>query len=341
VGTTVALLERGSRTMSAIHKRIYSAMKREFNLLARVFKLYLPPVYPYDVVGGQKQIMQTDFDDRVDILPVADPNIFSQTQRISLAQTELQLATSNPQIHNQYEVYRNMYEALGVKDIDLILKRPPKPMPKDPALEHIDALASLPFQAFPGQDHRAHITSHLNFLATNMVRNAPMVGAAIEKNCLEHISLMAQEQIELEFREELQQLAQMQQNPQFQQQAMMMQQKIESRKAVLVAEMMEEFMKEEKKVTSQFDHDPIAKLRARELDIRAMDNESKRKAAEEKINLDRMRAMMNQGNVEDKLDQNEDLAELRAETSLEKQEMAVDSREKLARMRPKTNGRSN
>jgi hypothetical protein len=285
--------------------------------------------------------MQTDFDDRVDILPVADPNIFSQTQRISLAQTELQLATSNPQIHNQYEVYRNMYEALGVKDIDLILKRPPKPMPKDPALEHIDALASLPFQAFPGQDHRAHITSHLNFLATNMVRNAPMVGAAIEKNCLEHISLMAQEQIELEFREELQQLAQMQQNPQFQQQAMMMQQKIESRKAVLVAEMMEEFMKEEKKVTSQFDHDPIAKLRARELDIRAMDNESKRKAAEEKINLDRMRAMMNQGNVEDKLDQNEDLAELRAETSLEKQEMAVDSREKLARMRPKTNGRSN
>ena len=321
-------------------------MKREFILMARVFKLYLPPVYPYDVVGGQRQIMQTDFDDRIDILPVADPNIFSQTQRISLAQTELQLATSNPQIHNQYEVYRNMYEALGVKDIDLILKRPPKPMPKDPALEHIDALASLPFQAFPGQDHRAHITAHLNFIATNMVRNAPMVAAAVEKNCLEHISLMAQEQIELEFREELQQLAQMQQmaqqNPQLQQQAMQLQQKIESRKAVLVAEMMEEFMKEEKKVTSQFDHDPIAKLRARELDIRAMDNEAKRKATDQKINLDRMRAMMNQGNVEDKLDQNEDLAELRAETSLEKQEMANEAREKLARMKFRGgNGASN
>jgi len=351
VGTTVALLERGSRTMSAIHKRIYAAMKREFTLLARVFKLYLPPVYPYDVVGGQKQIMQTDFDDRVDILPVADPNIFSQTQRISLAQTELQLATSNPQIHNQYAVYRNMYEALGVKDIDLILKRPPKPMPKDPALEHIDALASLPFQAFPGQDHQAHITAHLNFIATNMVRNAPMVAAAVEKNCLQHISLMAQEQIELEFRDEMQQLAQMQQmaqnpqamqqNPQLKQQVMMLQQKIEARKAVLVAEMMEEFMKEEKKVTSQFDHDPIAKLRARELDIRAMDNESKRKSTEQKINLDRMRAMMNQGNVEDKLDQNEDLSELRAETSLEKQEMANESREKLARMKNRTNGRGN
>ena len=348
VGTTVALLERGSRTMSAIHKRLYASMKREFYLLARVFKLYLPPVYPYDVVGGQRQIMQTDFDDRVDILPVADPNIFSQTQRISLAQTELQLAASNPALHNQYEVYRNMYEALGAKDIDLILKKPPRPVPKDPALEHIDALGGLPFQAFPGQDHRSHITSHLNFLATNMVRNAPMVGASIEKNCLQHISLMAQEQIELEFRDEMKQLAQMQrmaaqnpQNPQIQRQILPLQQKIEARKAVLVSEMMEEFMKEEKAVTSQFDHDPIAKLRARELDIRALDNESKRKSTEQKLNLEKMRAMMNQGNVEDKLDQNEDLAELRADTSIEKQEMANENRLTLARMKPKTNGRSN
>ena len=127
VGTTVALLERGSRTMSAIHKRIYAAFKQEFKLLARVFKLYLPQEYPYDVVGGQRMIKQTDFDDRVDILPVADPNIFSQTQRISLAQSELQLATSNPQIHNLYQAYRNMYEALGVKDIDKFLKRPQPP----------------------------------------------------------------------------------------------------------------------------------------------------------------------------------------------------------------------
>ena len=346
VGTTVALLERGSRTMSAIHKRLYAAMKKEFNLMARVFKLYLPPVYPYDVVGGQRQIMQTDFDSRVDILPVADPNIFSQTQRISLAQTELQLAASNPRMHNQYEVYRNMYEALGVKDIDLILKPKPQMVPKDPALEHIDALAGMPFRAFPGQDHRAHITAHLNFMATNMARNAPMVSAALEKNCLEHISLMAQEQIELEFREELQQIQQqtlmmrqnpamMQQNPQMQQQMQQVQQKIEARKAVLIAEMMEDFMKEEKKVTSQFDHDPIAKLRARELDIRAMDNEAKRNEAQQRLNLENMKAMMNQDIQETKIDQNEELAELRADTSIEKQEMANESREKLARMKPK------
>jgi hypothetical protein len=344
VGTTVAMLERGSRVMSAIHKRVYAAMKKEFNLLARVFKLYLPPVYPYDVVGGQKQVKQMDFDDRIDILPVADPNIFSQTQRISLAQTEMQLATSNPQLHNQYEVYRNMYEALGVKDIDLILKKPPQPMPKDPALEHVDALAGQVFQAFPGQDHRAHITAHLNFLATNMVRTAPAVIASVEKNCLEHISLMAQEQIELEFKEELQQLAQMQQmaqqNPQIQQQMAPLQQKVEARKAILIADMMEDFKNEEKKITSQFDHDPIAKLRARELDIRAIDNEKKRKEAQDRLNIDKMKAMMAQDIQEDKLEQNEELAEMRADTSLEKQEMANQNRLTLARMKPRTNGRT-
>jgi hypothetical protein len=324
VGTTVALLERGSRTMSAIHKRIYAALKQEFKLLSRVFKLYLPPEYPYDVVGGQKMIKQTDFDDRVDILPVADPNIFSQTQRISLAQTELQLATSNPGMHNMYNAYRHMYEALGVKDIDQVLLRPQPPAPKDPALEHIDALAGKPFQAFPGQDHRAHITAHLNFMATNMARNNPMIMASLEKNCFEHISLMAQEQVEIEFQNEMQQLGAIQQNPQamqdpnIQMQVKMLTERIESRKAKLIAEMMEEFMNEEKQITSQFDNDPIAKLRARELDLQAQENERKRMEGEDRINLDKMRAMMNQRTQEDKLRQNEELAKLRADTSIEK-----------------------
>jgi hypothetical protein len=324
VGTTVALLERGSRTMSAIHKRIYAALKQEFKLLSRVFKLYLPPEYPYDVVGGQKMIKQADFDDRVDILPVADPNIFSQTQRISLAQTELQLATSNPAMHNMYNAYRHMYEALGVKDIDQVLLRPQPPAPKDPALEHIDALAGKPFQAFPGQDHRAHITAHLNFMATNMARNNPMIMASLEKNCFEHISLMAQEQVEIEFQNEMQQLGAIQQNPQamqdpnIQMQVKMLTERIESRKAKLIAEMMEEFMNEEKQITSQFDNDPIAKLRARELDLQAQENERKRMEGEDRINLDKMRAMMNQRTQEDKLRQNEELAKLRADTSIEK-----------------------
>jgi len=310
--------------MSAIHKRIYAAMKQEFKLLANVFKLYLPPEYPYDVVGGQRQIKQIDFDDKVDIIPVADPNIFSQTQRISIAQTELQLAMANPQIHDMYQVYRTMYAALGIKDVDRILLKPDQPTPKDPALEHIDALAGKPFQAFPGQDHRAHITAHLNFMATNMARNAPVIMASLEKNCFEHISLMAQEQVEIEFQQEIQQISQLSQNPQLAQnpqvqiQVRMISEKIEARKAVLIAEMMEEFMKEEKKITSQFDNDPIAKLKSRELDLMAQENDRKRQESNERINLDKMKAMMAQTTDSQKLQQNEDLAKLRANTSLEK-----------------------
>ena len=324
VGTTVALLERGSRTMSAIHKRIYAALKNEFKLMARVFKLYLPQEYPYDVVGGQRMIKQQDFDDKVDIIPVADPNIFSQSQRISIAQTELQLATSNPQLHNMYQAYRNMYEALGVKNIDNILKVPQRPMPMDPAVEHIQALGGQPFQAFKGQDHQAHITAHLNFMATNMARNNPAVMASLQKNIFEHISLMALEQVEIEFQNEIMQLQQMQQNPQMmrdqmaQQQVMDLNMTIEARKAILIAEMMEEFMREEKKLLGDYGNDPLAKLRARELDIRSQENARKKDESDRRFDLDKMRAMMNQQNTDEKLDQNEELAKLRANTSIEK-----------------------
>jgi hypothetical protein len=324
VGTTVALLERGSRTMSAIHKRIYAALKNEFKLMARVFKLYLPQEYPYDVVGGQRMIKQQDFDDKVDIIPVADPNIFSQSQRISIAQTELQLATSNPQLHNMYQAYRNMYEALGVKNIDNILKVPQRPMPMDPAVEHIQALGGQPFQAFKGQDHQAHITAHLNFMATNTAKNNPAVMASLQKNIFEHISLMALEQVEIEFQNEIMQLQQMQQNPQMmrdqmaQQQVMDLNMTIEARKAILIAEMMEEFMREEKKLLGDYGNDPLAKLRARELDIRSQENARKKDESDRRFDLDKMRAMMNQQNTDEKLDQNEELAKLRANTSIEK-----------------------
>jgi hypothetical protein len=322
VGTTIALLERGSRVMSAIHKRCYAAMKDEFRLLAKAVAQYLPPEYPYDVVGGQRNIKQADFDNRIDVVPVADPNIFSMSQRITLAQTQLQLATSNPQIHNLYQVYRNMYEAIGVKNVDTVLPPPAPNAPMDPSMEHINALTGKPFQAFPGQDHQAHITAHLNFMSTNIVRNNPAVMAAIQKNILEHISIMAQEQVELEFREQILQMQQMQQqaamDPMLQQRLQSMQNSIEARKSVLVAEMTEEFMKEEKKITSQFDSDPLLKLKSREVDLRAMENERKKDNDEAQINLAKAR-LMQQGDIaEDKMEQNEDLAKLRAGVSLAK-----------------------
>ena len=322
VGTTIALLERGSKVMSAIHKRLYSSMRHEFKLLSKIISTYLPPEYPYDVVGGARVIKQADFDERIDILPVADPNIFSMSQRVTLAQTQLQLATSQPQLHNLYSAYRNMYEAIGVKNIDAILPPPMPVQPIDPSQEHIMALAGKPFQAFPGQDHRAHITAHLNFMSTNMVRNNPAVMAAIQKNILEHISIMAQEQVQLEFREELQQLQMMQQqapiNPQVAQQVQMLTQQIEGRKAVLIAEMTEDFMKEEKKITSQFDSDPLLKLKAREVDLRAMENERKKEADVRKSELDRARLVQAREIAEDKMDQNEKLSKLRAGVSLAK-----------------------
>ena len=323
VGTTMALLERGSRVMSAIHKRIYGALKNEFELLANVFSTYLPPVYPYDVVGGQRQIKQTDFDEKIDILPVADPNIFSQSQRINLAQTQLQLAQSNPQIHDIYQAYRSMYEAIGVKNIDLILPSPKQPMPMDPSLEHITAMSGQPYQAFPGQDHKSHIEAHLNFMQLNMVKNNPAVVMSIQKNILEHISIMAQEQVQIEFVQELQQLPmlqqQMQMNPQAAQQIQSITIQIESRKAQLIAEMTKDYADEENKLVGQFDSDPLLKLKSREVDLKAMENEQKRKEAEERLNLDKLKAMMNQTNQENKLEQTEDLAKLRAGVSLAKQ----------------------
>jgi hypothetical protein len=320
VGTTVALLERGSRVMSAIHKRCYAAMKNEFKLLAKIVAQYLPPEYPYDVVGGQRNIKQTDFDDRVDVVPVADPNIFSMSQRITLAQTQLQIATSNPQLHNMYQIYRNMYEAIGVKDVDAVLPPPPPPSPVDPSIEHINALGGKPFQAFPGQDHQAHITAHLNFMSTNMVRNNPAIMAAIQKNILEHISIMAQEQVQLEFREQLMEMQMMQQqavnNPQIQQQLQQMTQQVEARKAILIAEMTDDFMKEENKITSQFDSDPLLKLKAREVDLRAMENERKKEYDKAQVELNRAKLMQSRELAEDKMDQNEELAKLRAGVSL-------------------------
>jgi len=347
VGTTVALLERGSRVMSAIHKRLYVGLKEEFKLLANVFKTYLPPVYPYDVPGASREVKVQDFDDKVDILPVADPNIFSQTQRISMAQTQLQLAQSNPKIHNLYQAYRSMYDAIGVKNVNAILPPPMKPAPLDPSLEHILSISAKPFQAFPGQDHKAHIDAHLNFMRLNMVQNNPASMASLQKNILEHISLMSQEQVQLEFVKEMQEIKMiqmqmqqlnaqnpamsqnMQQNPQVMQSQQRVQQitmMIEARKAVLIAEMTMDFAKEEEKIMGEYGGDPLLRLKGREMDLRAQENQRKEEEGQQRIDLDKMKAMMSDQQHEENLEQEEELAGLRAGVSLAKQQMSDDSK---------------
>ena len=336
VGTTVALLERGSRVMSAIHKRLYASMKKEFMLLSDVFAMYLPPDYPYDVVGGQRQVKATDFDARIDIIPVADPNIFSQTQRIQLAQTGLQMAMSNPGMHNLYSAYKAMYEALGVKDIDALLPPVAQPAPMDPSVEHINALSAKSIKAFPNQDHTAHMKAHLSFMGTQIVRTNPNILAAIQKNILEHISLMAQEQVQLEFKEEIAQVQQitqqiqqmgtpspqvMQQNPQMmqmQQQIQKINTEMESRKAVLISETMAEYLEEEKKVLNQLDNDPLLRLKADEVQLRAQENMRKQKEDEDQLNLDKARLLQARELAEDKMELNDKHQKLRASVSLAK-----------------------
>ena len=338
VGTTVALLERGSRVMSAIHKRIYAAMKSEFALLEKVFVTFLPPFYPYDVVGGQNQIYQTDFNQKIDIIPVADPNIFSQTQRIAIAQSELQIAMSNPQLHNVYHAYRHLYEALGVKDVDLVLPPPPVPQAMDPSTENVLALNGKKIQAFPKQDHQAHMKAHLLFMGTTVCRNNPQALGILQQNCMEHINLMSQEQVEMEYAKEIAQLnqlrqqmqpilMQMQQQPQMQPPPQIQQlQKIEaetkiqmeSRKAVLISEFMEDYSKAEKETLNQIESDPLLKLKDRELDIKARQEQARREENEEKLNLERAKMLQAKDTAEDKLEQNDEHAKLRAAVSLAK-----------------------
>ena len=198
VGTTIALLEKGGQVMSAIHKRLHYAQRIEFNLLAQGFGEYLPDEYPYDVPGESRTIKRKDFDDRIDVLPVSDPNIFSVAQRITMAQTQLQLAQSNPQMHNMYEAYRRMYQAIGVRDIDQILNTQNVDKPKDPASENSQALDGSPLKAFAGQQHDAHIMNHILFGLSPMMAAMPQVAVTLQKHIFEHIRLKAEEATEAE-----------------------------------------------------------------------------------------------------------------------------------------------
>jgi hypothetical protein len=209
VGTTVAMLEQGTRVMSAIHKRLHYAMKQEFKLLAKVMSEYLPQEYPYSIENAEQSVMAADFDDRVDIIPVSNPNIFSQAQRIALAQTQMQLAAQAPELHNMYEAFRRMYEALGVRDIDKILRAPSsdEPIPKDPAQENIDALENTELKAFEGQDHDAHIMAHLVFGSSPLALASPKVAIDLQKHVMEHAKLKAQEQTMILFMQQNQGLS--------------------------------------------------------------------------------------------------------------------------------------
>jgi hypothetical protein len=280
VGTTLALIEQGSRVMSAVHKRLHYAMRLEFKILSRVMAESLPPEYPYAVEGAESAVKQTDFDDRVDVLPVSDPNVFSQAQRITLAQTKLQLAGAAPEMHNMHEVYRDMYDALGVKDVDRIMRRIPdeEPMPKDPAQENIDAMDMIPLKAFEGQEHQAHIMAHMVFGSTPMVAGMPAMAMALQKHIMEHVQIAAREQAAVAFLQGRQQAG----GAPASDEEML---QIEGLTAQFVAEGMQQIKQLSQQVSGQ-GPDPLVKLKEQELQIRAQAEQADAQVDQAKLNLE-------------------------------------------------------
>jgi len=285
VGTTIAMLEQGAKVMSAIHKRLHYAQKDEFELLSSVFGEYLPPEYPYNVVGAERTVKAEDFDDRVDVLPVSDPNIFSMAQRVTLAQTELQLAQSAPELHNLYEAYRRMYKAVGVKDVDSILKPVEQgdPTPKDPAVENSESLENLPLTVFQGQNHDAHILAHLVFGSSPMVSQMPAIAMALQKHVMEHVSVKAKEQVASQMQQQLQG------QPPNEQQAM----EIEAMVADLVAQGMQEVKSLSTQISGGGQPDPLIALKQQDLELRAQQDAAENQIDQARLALDQQKAQNN------------------------------------------------
>ena len=331
VGTTMALIERGTKVMNAIHKRLHYSQKKEFKLLANVIQTYLPPEYPYMVKGGDRQIKVTDFDDRIDIIPVSDPNIFSMSQRVTLAQTQMQMAQAAPELHNMYEAYRRMYMALGVRDIDIILPQPPKPMPIDPARENSNSMQGQKLNAFPQQDHKAHIEAHRSFMSSFLVRQNPQVMSLLQAHISEHISLMATEEIEQLMSEELQQVQSMlqeaQQDPQRMQQAQRVAQEAELAKAkqiaARIAEITDKMLEEEEEMLEQRSQDPLVDLKQQEIDLREKDIQRKAMEEQQKLDFQDKKLGQNTDMQKEKIQSQEDIAKLRANVNLEKMDKTI------------------
>jgi len=277
VGTTVALLERGTKVMSAIHKRLHYAQRIEFDLLARVFAEYLPPSYPFTNGTAPNEIKQQDFDGRVDIVPVSDPNIFSQSQRITLAQELLMMVQSNPEIHGQqgmYEAYKRMYAALGVDNVEALIPPPPDmtPQPIDAGLENSNLMLGMPAQAFIGQNHEAHLETHKSLFMTQVVKENPQIQSIIISHCMQHLQFLsaelANQQIPQEVQMQLQQTqAQMQQvSPD---DAMLMQQQIQitldQYSAPIMAQLTAEFLQS---IGQGQSSDPLVDIRKSELELK-------------------------------------------------------------------------
>ena len=322
VGTTMALMERGTKVMSAVHKRLHYAQKKEFQLLAKIFKLALPPVYPFNVSGGPREIKQADFSDQIDILPVSDPNIFSMSQRVTLAQQQLQIAQSNPEMHNVYEAYRRMYVALGVKDIEQILpipKPPEQPQPTDPAMENSLVLIGKPPMAFPQQNHEQHIKAHRLFMSSAMIKTNPMVVVTLISHINQHVSMLATAVVAQALQEEV---AKIQQQfgqeipPEILQQLEMKRESLINEQIIKITETM---VVEEAEAMQSQTMDPLVLLKQQELALRQQELELRAQKDGENQALKENQFEYKQVFDTQKLQKDYDLANLRADVAVQRQ----------------------
>ena len=313
VGTTVALLEQGARVMSAVHKRLHYAMRLEFKMLARVMSESLPQEYPYTVEGAESKVMASDFDGRIDVVPVSDPNMFSQSQRIALAQTKLQLAGAAPELHNMHEVYKDMYEALGVKDTDRIMKRIPdeEPTPKDPAQENIDSMDMVPLQAFEGQEHEAHIMAHMVFGSTPMVGGMPAIAMALQKHIMEHVRIMAREKAAVQFIQSRQAAG----GEAATEEEML---QVEGLTAQFVAEGMQMVKQMSQQVSGQ-GPDPLVQLKEKELQIKAQAEQADAQVDQAKLQLDAQNQETRAQQFQQRMASQESMTQARIQSAMERE----------------------
>jgi hypothetical protein len=304
VGTAMAMLERGSRIMSAVHKRLHYAQMQELKLIAKVVADYLPPEYPYEVSGGDMTVKASDFDDRIDIVPVSDPNIFSMTQRVTLAQQQLQLAQQAPQMHNLYEAYRRMYNALGVTDVDLILPPPPQPQPESPALENARSMVipsgGQPLKAFPDQDHLAHIETHIMFMQLPLVQMSPPVYGVLMSHLLEHMSLAAQQMVVIKMQKA---------GVMIPLDASQMQVEVAKEEARMMQQLMQ-------RLAPPQQGDPLIQLQQQNLQLKAQDIQMKAARDAQQMQLDAEKMRQKAAIDREKTQSQEDIAQLRANVAL-------------------------
>jgi len=308
VGTTIALLERGSRIMSAVHKRLYNAMKQEFKLLSDIIALD-PSDYPYNVNGAQPGLKQADFDGRIDIIPVANPNIFSMSQRVSLAQEQLKLATAKPDIHNVYEAYRRMYNALNVDNVEQILPPPAQPMPMNPVQENgivqMALVGRQQLQAFPDQNHDAHISAHLNYMTSNVIRANPAMMQILQTHIFQHIGMKAQMMVQQEMQ---MQEGQGQIDPAL----------LASRVAEVEAELQNAYLQQENEVLGALGKDPLVDLKTQELALRQQEQQQDAQQDQAENMLDKMRIDQQAQLARERIASTEDIANMRAQIALQR-----------------------